>query len=120
MSEEQKKELNNLTNEIKQLFEEGCKEFESKSGISFHDVNTGNSLSFKMFIGIVSGSLTGAAASLGFGALSASTAAGAFGGPIGIAIGFTVGLAITFGTLISHFIGKGKNIKKELRNLKRI
>ena len=112
MSSKQEEEMNNLTNEIKELFEEGCKEFESKNGISFGDVNTGKSLSFKMFIGIVSGSITGAAASLGFGALSASTAAGAFGGPVGIAIGFTVGLAITFGTLISHFVSKGKKYKE--------
>ena len=87
--------------------------------MSLSDVSTGTSLSFKMFIGIISGSITGAAASLGFGALSASTAAGAFGGPVGIAIGFTVGLAITFGTLITHFVRKSKKYKEGLEKFEK-
>ena len=112
MSKKLEEEFNNLVEEINNLFEQGCKEFESKNGLSLSNVNTGNSLSFKMFIGIISGSIAGAAASLGFGALSAGAAAGAFGGPVGIAIGFTVGLAITFGTLISHFVSKSKKYKE--------
>ena len=119
MSKKQEEEFNNISIEIKEIFEEGCKEFESKSGISLSSVNTGTSLTFKMIIGIIGGTITGAAASLGFGALSAGAAAGAFGGPVGIAIGLGVGLAITFGTLISHFFGKSKKYKEGIEKFEK-
>ena len=133
---EQKLEIENLMKKIEELLEKKLeKNIDLDSSTSTSKINTNTGLTKKMIISIfssvVSGiavraglifigeaALTGATAGVLGGVATSSTIGGALMGPVGIAIGFGVGLTISVGTALIHYFSKTKRYKKGVEQFK--
>lgn len=133
---EQKLEIENLMKKIEELLEKKLeKNIDFDSSTSTSKINTNTGLTKKMIISIfssvVSGiavraglifigeaALTGATAGVLGGVATSSTIGGALMGPVGIAIGFGVGLTISVGTALIHYFSKTKRYKKGVEQFK--
>ena len=130
MSQDQKKESESLLREIELLLKESINKFYEHKNLTKSQIDTNKGITFKMLISLFTSTLSGiavrtglvlvaesllagaaaAGASAGGVALS-STAAGALLGPVGIAIGFGVGIAISLTTFLVHWFSKNKRYK---------
>ena len=137
INKEKEDELNAFGKEIENLVKNSMSKFTSKKSINFGKIDTNKGITLTLVLSIISSTLSGLAVRSGIvmvgesliaGTLAATGAAsitigglslGAFlTGPIGIAIGFGVGITISAISLAIHYFSKSKRYKTGLEQAK--
>lgn len=135
VKEGQKVEIENLMKEIEKLLDKKLYNTIGVDGTTTSTIDTNKGLTKKMVISIFTSVITGVAVRTGLvylggtilagtsvgilgGITTTSSLAGAFLGPVGIAIGFGVGITISLGTALFHYFNKSGRYKKGLEEFK--
>lgn len=126
-------EWDKMEAEIKNIYDSTFKKFCSQKKIDSTKIDTNKGITFKMFASIIGSTISGIAVRSGLvmvgeslisgaataAAITNSTAIGtALIGPTGMAIGFGVGVVLSVGTLLVHYLSKSKRYVNGLEQTK--
>ena len=126
-------EWDKMENEIKNIYDMAFKKYCSQKGIDSTKIDINKGITFKMFASIIGSTISGIAVRSGLvmvgeslisgaataAAITNSTAIGtALIGPTGMAIGFGVGIVLSIGTLLVHYLSKSKRYVNGLEQTK--
>ena len=127
-------EWNKMVGEIQNIYAESVTKFNTNKKIDSTKIDLNKGLTFKMFASAIGSTISGIAVRSGLVIVGQSLASGAVTfaaiadstvlstallGPTGIAIGFAVGITISAGTLIYHYLSKSKRYINGLEQTKK-
>jgi len=135
LNDKKTNEINNLHNEIEKELNEAVAVFYSKNQIDTTKIDINKGITMKMFFSVIGSAISGIAvrsglvmvgqsliagtAAVASSTLLTSTSVGtALLGPTGVAIGFGVGIVISVGTLLHHYLSKSKRYVTGLEQTK--
>ena len=126
-------EWNNMEAEIKKIYDNEFNKYFSQKKIGSTKIDINKGITFKMFTSVIGSTISGIAIRSGLTvlgeslisgtitatAIADSTALGtALMGPTGVAIGFGVGIVLSVGTMIYHYMNKSQRYVKGLEQTK--
>ena len=134
-NEDNEKEIKLLNEEIEKDLKEAISNFYEIKGINIDKINTNIGLTTKMVFSFIGSVFSGIAVRTGLVLFGQSLLAGAtviagqapitaaiggfLMGPVGIGVGFVVGIGISLTTLLVHWFKKDKRYKKGLEEMKK-